>query len=104
MTNRIKNPPGKKDDEDRKEKAINAANQFDRSNIPIIDSWDELRAQLLSEQEGEVEMPKVKLISKDDLPQRDSIAMASYSRSGNTMLRGYLEKIMGLATGSDGDI
>lgn len=32
------------------------------------------------------------------------IALASYPRSGNTMLRAYLEKIMGLATGSDGDI
>ena len=30
--------------------------------------------------------------------------MASYPRSGNTLLRAYLEKIMGLATGSDGDI
>lgn len=30
--------------------------------------------------------------------------MASYPRSGNTLLRGYLEKIMGLCTGSDCDI
>lgn len=30
--------------------------------------------------------------------------MASYPRSGNTLLRGYLERIMGLVTGSDCDI
>ena len=30
--------------------------------------------------------------------------MASYPRSGNTMLRAYMEKIMGVVTGSDADI
>ena len=30
--------------------------------------------------------------------------MASYPRSGNTLLRAYLEKIMGLTSGSDCDI
>ena len=30
--------------------------------------------------------------------------MTSYPRSGNTLLRAYLEKIMGLVTGSDCDI
>jgi len=30
--------------------------------------------------------------------------MASFPRSGNTLLRAYLEKIMGLTTGSDCDI
>jgi hypothetical protein len=30
------------------------------------------------------------------------VALVSYPRSGNTLLRGYLEKIMGLATGSGG--
>jgi|TARA_B110000285_G_scaffold48837_1_gene55397 hypothetical protein len=30
--------------------------------------------------------------------------MSSYPRSGNTLLRAYLEKIMGLTTGSDCDI
>ena len=30
--------------------------------------------------------------------------MSSYARSGNTLLRSYLEKITGLATGSDTDI
>jgi hypothetical protein len=30
--------------------------------------------------------------------------MTSYPRCGNTLLRAYLEKIMGLVTGSDVDI
>jgi len=30
--------------------------------------------------------------------------MTSYPRSGNTLLRAYMEKIMGLVTGSDCDI
>ena len=30
--------------------------------------------------------------------------MTSYPRSGNTLLRGYLEKITGLCSGSDSDI
>jgi len=34
----------------------------------------------------------------------DSVALTSFARSGNSMMRGYLEKIMGLYTGSDGDI
>jgi len=33
-----------------------------------------------------------------------TIALASFPRSGNTMLRSYLEKVMGLCTGSDGDL
>ncbi len=37
----------------------------------------------------------------DDL---DTVVMTSYPRSGNTLLRAYLEKIMGLVTGSDCDI
>jgi hypothetical protein len=30
--------------------------------------------------------------------------LASYPRSGNTLLRGYLEKILGIATGSDSNL
>jgi len=37
----------------------------------------------------------------DDL---DTVVMTSYPRSGNTLLRAYLEKIMGMVTGSDCDI
>ena len=35
---------------------------------------------------------------------QDTVILASYPRSGNTLLRAYLEKIMGLCTGSDCDI
>ena len=36
--------------------------------------------------------------------EHDSVIMSSYPRSGNTLLRAYLEKIMGLVSGSDCDI
>lgn len=39
-----------------------------------------------------------------DSAEQDEVVMASYPRSGNTLLRGYLERIMGLVTGSDCDI
>jgi len=41
--------------------------------------------------------------TKQDQDQ-DTVILASYPRSGNTLLRAYLEKIMGLMTGSDCDI
>ena len=36
--------------------------------------------------------------------QPDTIVMTSYPRSGNTLLRATLERVMGLVTGSDCDI
>ena len=35
---------------------------------------------------------------------QDSVVIASYPRSGNTLLRAYVEKITGLVSGSDCDI
>lgn len=35
---------------------------------------------------------------------QDSVVIASYPRSGNTLLRAYLEKVTGLVSGSDCDI
>ena len=35
---------------------------------------------------------------------QETVILASYPRSGNTLLRAYLEKMMGLCTGSDCDI
>ena len=35
---------------------------------------------------------------------QDSVVVGSYPRSGNTLLRAYLEKITGLVSGSDCDI
>lgn len=41
---------------------------------------------------------------EDTTDELDTVVMTSYPRSGNTLLRAYLEKIMGLITGSDCDI
>ena len=35
---------------------------------------------------------------------QDSVVIGSYPRSGNTLLRAYIEKMSGLVTGSDCDI
>lgn len=35
---------------------------------------------------------------------QDSVVISSYPRSGNTLLRAYIEKITGVVTGSDCDI
>ena len=37
----------------------------------------------------------------DEKSMHDTIILTSFPRSGNTLLRGYLEKIMGLVSGSD---
>ena len=39
----------------------------------------------------------------EKMGDQDGVIMASYPRSGNTLLRGYIEKIMGVVTGSDTD-
>lgn len=43
-------------------------------------------------------------ITKEEAEDQDTVIMASFPRSGNTLLRAYLEKIMGLTSGSDCDI
>lgn len=44
------------------------------------------------------------LTDKSDEVDQETCILASYPRSGNTLLRAYLEKMMGLVTGSDCDI
>ena len=52
------------------------------------------------------QLPKVGYIDNTDISPDDqeTVILASYPRSGNTLLRAYVEKIMGLVTGSDCDI
>jgi hypothetical protein len=44
------------------------------------------------------------LTDKSEEVDQETCILASYPRSGNTLLRAYLEKMMGLVTGSDCDI
>lgn len=104
----------KKKDNQRKKKTMSDlqlvafAQNFDRGNVPLAHSYSELKVDLLEavKKDESLEMPKVKFVDKKNEDQifQDHIALASFPRSGNTLLRAYLEKIMGLATGSDGDI
>jgi len=50
-------------------------------------------------------LPEQHFFNGDEAKDRkDMVVMTSYPRSGNTLLRATLEKIMGLVTGSDCDI
>ena len=42
--------------------------------------------------------------SSKESEDQETVILASYPRSGNTLLRAYLEKLTGLVTGSDCDI
>ena len=54
----------------------------------------------------EVTKPEIKFLEIEEIESKDhnTVCMTSYPRSGNTLLRAYLEKIMGLASGSDSNI
>lgn len=43
-------------------------------------------------------------VPDEENEDQDTVIMVSFPRCGNTLLRAYLEKIMGLTTGSDCDI
>ena len=47
-------------------------------------------------------LPEIRFLDGKQSPE--TLIMTSYPRSGNTLLRAYLERIMGLVTGSDVDI
>ncbi len=46
---------------------------------------------------------KPQYLSEDDYRRNDRVALASYPRSGNSLLRSLLEKLYGVTTGSDAD-
>ena len=85
--------------------AYDASMNYDRSHVPTIATFDDLKSDLLSkvEEDEVLTLPEIKLIEKGK-SEHNTIVLTSYSRSGNTMIRAYIEKIMGLATGSDGNI
>ena len=93
---------------------INTAKATPHSEVerPLFDegnNWDfdAFKENLLDKENvSEVtELPKLAFLdgleTENDL---DAVVLTSYPRSGNTMLRKYLEKIMGLVTGSDADM
>ena len=67
--------------------------------------FNKFKAHLLNTNHIVEELPELRFLDgleKEDL--QDGVVMSSYPRSGNTLLRSYLEKITGLVTGSDTDI
>jgi hypothetical protein len=53
-----------------------------------------------------IDKPDLKFLNveNEEAQDQDTVIMTSFPRSGNTLLRAYLEKIMGLTSGSDCDI
>jgi hypothetical protein len=49
-------------------------------------------------------LPEKLFLDGKSHPDKDTIVMTSYPRSGNTLLRAYIEKTTGIITGSDCDI
>ena len=72
-------------------------------------NWDfqALKTNLIDKKNVDQIKELAKLAFLDGLEtatDQDSVVLASYPRSGNTLLRGYLEKVTGLVSGSDCDI
>jgi len=79
----------------------------DRPVLPLT-NFEDLKANLITPEFNPSETEKSPLhfldVEKGECLEQDTVVMASYPRSGNTLLRAYLEKIMGLTSGSDCDI
>ena len=86
----------------------NIALEVDRPVLPTC-SFKGLKQDLLSppDEKGEKLVkpsPKFLDLNEAESEDQDTVIMVSFPRSGNTLLRAYLEKIMGLTSGSDCDI
>lgn len=70
-------------------------------------AFDELKANLLRFPTNEdfIGKPDPKFLNDTvKSADKDTVLMTSFPRCGNTLLRAYLEKIMGIVTGADTDI
>ena len=93
----------KQDKIQAKSREGNIALEVDRPVLPT-ETFQNLKKDLLSKI-GVSEKPGMKFLSlEQEAPDQDTVIMVSFPRSGNTLLRAYLEKIMGLTSGSDCDI
>ena len=99
----------KKDKIEAQSREGNIALEVDRPVLPTI-SFDSLKKDLVSRPDENVLEALPKPIHKfldlneNEAFDQDTTIMVSFPRSGNTLLRAYLEKIMGLTSGSDCDI
>lgn len=80
----------------------NIALQVDRPVLPTV-SFAALKKDLLNKDQVTTK-PELKFFDASENEDQDTCIMVSFPRSGNTLLRAYLEKIMGLTSGSDCDI
>lgn len=82
------------------------AEYFDRERPALkYVKFADWRSDLLSKPSGKVEPLELKFLdpSAAIADYQDTILMASTPRSGNTFLRGFTDKILGIPTGADED-
>lgn len=71
------------------------------SKMPPIDFTDYVQRML--KQGVASELPEPRVFDMKAIKTPDSISMASYPRSGNTLLRTWVERVTGTFSGSDGN-
>lgn len=65
-------------------------------------NFSDYKQEMLSSKTA-TELPECKIFDpKASVIQPDSISMASYPRSGNTLMRTWVERVTGIWSGSDG--
>jgi hypothetical protein len=97
---------GKKSPADKDKPPHNEAYDCERPLYTAGPNWNftEYREEMLA-QKPEEKLPDLHFFKGEEQKDRkDMIVMTSYPRSGNTLLRATLERIMGIVTGSDCDI
>jgi len=86
-------------------KSIEVGLEVERPILKKGPNWEfeEWKALMLSSAKCD-EIPELHFLNGNPKPFKDKIVLASYPRCGNTMTRANLEKVMGIPTGSDGNI
>jgi hypothetical protein len=78
------------------------------TTLTNVGGLEDLKSHFLSKKKAKTitKLPIIGCLDPKDAIENDqeTISLASYVRSGNTLSRGYLEKITGLVTGSDGEM
>lgn len=64
-------------------------------------TWDQVKAKLLQEPQQPFQFDDLQFLSGEH--KTSKTILSSYPRSGNTLIRSYIEKMIGIYTGSDCD-
>jgi hypothetical protein len=82
----------------------------EKNSVPFNNHLAFLMRKLTEEEKYEIIDPPalkyldVTKLTSEEQEKQEHVMLASYPRSGNTLLRAYIEKIVGLATGSESSL